>query len=67
MCIWSPSWNGLRTRSVSAGCACLPSSALACVISPSFSELFHFKGVKMSFLLGLGNGSTVHEFKCTLI
>ena len=30
-------------------------------------ELFHFEGVKVSLLLGLGNGSTIPEFKHTLI
>lgn len=30
-------------------------------------ELFHFKGVKISLFLGLGNEPIVHEFKCTLI
>ena len=28
-------------------------------------ELFHFKGIKVSLLLGMGNGSTIPEFKCT--
>lgn len=27
-------------------------------------ELFHFKGVKISLFLGLGNEPIVHEFKC---
>ena len=28
-------------------------------------ELFHFKGVKVSLLLGMRDGSTIPEFKCT--